>query len=208
MSIITYPLLTEQEQNSLSDALHFMKMAELQDACRILGLPDAGKKAELIEKIMVFIRTGTIMPLPKIPEISRASLRQAQRLHPDALMLYGSYKNDAATRAFFKTLIGPRFHYTAFGIDWLNDRWMAGKPPTYQEFADYWIAESERRKKNPEDPKKEWRYINFMQDMQITHPTASKDEMMTAWKEAQAHNAQRARRILMAIAQHVKTRDI
>ncbi len=206
MKTISYPLLTEQEQASLSDAMHFMKMAELHDACRILGLPEAGKKAELIEKIMLFIRTGKTMTLPTIPAQSRATLRRGHpaTLHPNALMLYGLYKNDAATRTFFKTLIGPYFHYTAFGIDWINDRWMAGKPPTYQEFADYWVAEYERRKKTPEDPKKEWRYINFMQEMQITHPTASKDEMMAAWKTAQAQNAHRARRVLMAIAERIK----
>jgi hypothetical protein len=79
-----------------------------------------------------------------------------------------------------KTLIGPHFHYTAFGIDWLNDRWMMGNPPTYQEFATYWIVENERRKKHTEDPKKEWRFINFMQEMQMTHPMTSRNDMMAA----------------------------
>ena len=154
MNLITYPLLTSSRKLTEQCTLHFMKMAELQDACRILGLPDAGKKAELIEKIMVFIRTGTIMPLPKIPEISRASLRQAQRLHPDALMLYGSYKNDAATRAFFKTLIGPRFHYTAFGIDWLNwNRSMANRPPI-KNLLTIGLQNQNGAKKIPKIPKK------------------------------------------------------
>ena len=155
MNTITYPLLTEHEQNSLSESMHFMKMAELQEGCRILGLPDAAKKRTHRKNNDVYSHWHHNAIARKFPMISRASLRQApQDLHPDALMLYGSYKNDAATRAFFKTLIGSHFHYTAFGIDWLNDRWIAGKPPTYQEFADYWIAESERRKKKREEPKK------------------------------------------------------
>lgn len=205
MNTISYPLLPEHEQTSLYNAMLFMKMAELQDACRILGLPETGKKTELIDKIIMFIRTGAIMALPKIPDSSRTKQYPPQPLHPTALMLYGSYKNDAVTRAFFKTLIGSQFHYTAFGIDWLNERWVEGKPPTYQEFADYWIAENKRRKTHPEDPKKEWRFINFMQEMQMTHPHASKDDMMEAWKTAQAQNAKRARLILMAIAERIKT---
>jgi hypothetical protein len=204
VNTISYPLLPEHEQIALSESMHFMKMAELQEGCRILGLPDSGKKGELIEKIMMFIRTGKTMSLPTIPDQSRARHHAPQDLRPNALMLYGSYKNDAVTRAFFKTLIGSHFHYTAFGVDWLNDRWIAGKPPTYQEFADYWIAESERRKKKRKEPKKEWRFINFMQEMQITHPTASKDDMMAAWKTAQAQNAQRARRTLIAIAERLQ----
>jgi hypothetical protein len=204
MKNINYPLLTEHEQTALSDAMHFMKMAELQEGCRILGLPESGKKTELIEKILEFIRTGKVMPLPTIPNTSRAKSHPLQPLHPTALMLYGSYKNDAVTRAFFKTLVGPQFHYTAFGIDWINERWMAGKPPTYQEFADYWKTESARRKKDPEDPKKEWRYIRFVQEMQLVHPDASRDNIMQAWKQIQAQNALRARRVLKMIAERIK----
>ncbi|XVN42631.1 MAG: hypothetical protein RCG15_08655 [Candidatus Rickettsia vulgarisii] len=57
-------------------------------------------------------------------------------LHPNTLMLKGSYKNDLRNRQFFKQLIGEHFHFTAIAIDWLNDRWMQGlpPPPTYQEF--------------------------------------------------------------------------
>jgi hypothetical protein len=204
MNIITYPLLTKQEQTTLNDAMHFMKMAELQDGCRILGLPDSGKKTELIEKILVFIHSGKVMSLPTIPALSRAKNYPPQPLRANSLMLYGSYKNDLQTRAFFKTLVGPQFHYTAFGIDWLNERWMEGKPPTYQEFADYWTAESARRKKHPEDPKKEWRYIRFVQEMQLVHPDASRNEIMESWKQIQAQNALRARRVLQMIAERIK----
>lgn len=111
-------------------------------------------------------------------------------------MLYGSYKNDAATRAFLKKIIGPHFHFTAFGIDWLNERWLNGNPPTYQEFADYWIAQTERRKEVPVKPKDEWRYINFLQQMQKEEPSLSKTELMKEWKKLQAENVRTAFEIL------------
>jgi hypothetical protein len=179
-------------------------MAELQEMCTLLYLPHAGIKSQLIERIMTFIQTGTILQPPRIPDASRAKAHPAQALHPKALMLYGSYKNDAKTRAFFKQLIGPHFHFTAFGIDWLNDRWMQGKPPTYQEFADYWSAENDRRKKHPEEPKQEWRYIRFVQAMNAAHPGASSREIMDAWKAEQAEQAAYARRVIEGLRKQLK----
>ena len=200
----SFPLISKSEQETLSDALHFAKMAQLQEMCALLSLADAGKKGELIERIMTFIHTGTILQSPRIPDRSRAKAHPEQPLQPNALMLYGSYKNDAKTRAFFKQLVGSHFHYTAFGVDWLNDRWMKGKPPTYQEFADYWSAETARRKKSPADPKQEWRYIRFLQEMNATHPDASSREIMDTWKKEQAKQAAYARRVIVSLRKHLK----
>lgn len=194
-----FPLIPKSEQEALSEALLFAKMAELQEMCALIYLPHAGTKNQLIDRIITFIDTGTILQPPRIPDISRAKAHAPQSLAPHALMLYGSYKNDLKTRTFFKQLIGPHFHFTAFGIDWLNDRWMAGAPPTYQEFADYWSAENDRRKKDPEDPKKEWRYIRFVQAMNTTHPDASSKEIMDAWKNEQANQAAHARRVIESL---------
>ena len=199
-----FPLIPKPQEETLSEALHFAKMAQLQEMCALLYLPDAGKKGELIERIMTFIRTGTILQSPRIPDRSRAKSHPQQALQPNALVLYGSYKNDAKTRAFFKNLIGPHFHFTAFGVDWLNDRWMKGKPPTYQEFANHWIAETARRKKSPADPKQEWRYIRFLQEMNATHPNASSRAIMDAWKKEQAQQAAYARRVIVSLRKHLK----
>lgn len=180
-----------------------MKMEELHYACTLLHLPDVGKKTVLIDRIEQFIKTGHVLPLAQIPDSSRAKKHPFQPLHADSLMLHESYKNDYATRDFFKKLIGPAFHFTAFGIDWLNERWMQGSPPTYQEFANYWVVESQRRKQKRQAPKKEWAYINFVQQMQTTHPHASKTAVMQAWKTIQAENAQHALGVLTSIAHRI-----
>jgi hypothetical protein len=96
-----------------------------------------------------------------MPATSLAQNYPQQTLSASSLMLYGSYKNDALTRAFFISLIGPQFHFTAFGIDWLKQRWHEGKPPTYQEFAHYWIDETQKRTDKKAAPKQEWAFINF-----------------------------------------------
>ncbi|MCL4229341.1 hypothetical protein KJZ61_01475 [Candidatus Dependentiae bacterium] len=183
------PLLHADNQKILHDALYYMKMNELRKACLILSLPHAGKKIELINRIMTFIQTGNIRLLPVVPEQSKAKNYPTQPLRPDSLMLYGAYRNDAKTRAFFKQLIGPHFHFTAFGIDWLNEQWLKAKPPTYREFAHYWTTETENRKRAKPQPKDEWMFINFVQHMNRECPSISKGDLMAAWKKTQADKA-------------------
>ena len=180
-----FPLLSEKEQSKLKDALHYMKMLELRKACLILSLPEKGKKALLIERILTFIKNGTVMPVPQVPAVSLAKNHSLQPLAPQSLMLYGGYKNDLKTRNFFKKLIGEHFHFTAYGIDWLNERWLEGNPPTYQEFADFWSRETAQRKKENKKPKDEWMFIRFMQKMEKDEPMASKEDLLHAWKQIQ-----------------------
>lgn len=78
-------------------------------------------------------------------------------------------------------MCGSHFHFTAFGIDWLNARWKAGNPPTYQEFANMWQREHELRKTQKPRPKQEWALITYVQKYMAAHPQASKAEVMKAW---------------------------
>lgn len=187
-----FPLLNDDEQKTLYDALHYMKMNELKDACILLNLPPKGKKTELMHRIITFIKDGIVTSNSEIPLSSRSKNYPPQKLMPASYMLYGSYKNDAASRDFFKKLIGSHFHFTAFGIDWLNDRWQSGLPPTYQEFADYWQKEMGRRKMHKVAPKDEWAFINFVQRMKKEEPFALQDDIMHAWKETQKQQSELA----------------
>lgn len=181
-----FPLLNKHDLDLLSQALYFLKVSDLKKACNSFSLFESGKKGELIERIMIFITTGQIKNQQTIPSQSLAKNYPYQSLLPHSLMLYGGYKNDLATRKFFKKLIGPQFHFTAFGVDWLNDRWLKGNPPTYQEFTDYWLKETARRKKTKAEPKKEWAYISFLQQMNEVIPQASRAQLMQEWKKVQA----------------------
>lgn len=169
------------KNTELFEALYFLKMGELKQLCQKLDLPHAGAKGEIIDRIKHFITTGKELEVAEIPAISKARRGVLYSLAPNTLMLMGAYKNDAKTRAFFKKLIGPHFHFTAFGIDWLNARWKAGNPPTYQEFADMWEKEMEKRKTQKPQPKQEWALITFVQKYMEMHPNASKETVMKAW---------------------------
>ncbi len=188
--------LSPQEMKELFDALHFMNMKELRDLCKTYNIPWQEGKAELIKKIMHFLKTGTVLPAKTIPAISRAQKCMNYPLAENTPVLYGAYKNDLKTRIFFKKLIGPHFHFTAFGVDWINARWHDGNPPTYKEFAQMWQKEYELRKKTKAQPKKEWALLTFMQEYQHHHPDASKQQVMAAWKKEREMQVKHARELL------------
>ena len=158
-------------------------MGELKEICSQLNLPSSGKKVMLINRVVEFITTGNILKDPVIPEVSLAKKGNSYPLSKDTLILKGAYKNDLKTRLFFKKLIGKHFHFTAFGLDWIMEQWLKGKPPTYQEFAHMWQYQYEQAKLAP---KKEWAYINFIQNLIKQHPNLSKTDQLNAWKQEQA----------------------
>jgi hypothetical protein len=104
-------------------------------------------------------------------------------LSENGLMLKGAYKNDLKNRLFFKRLIGEYFHFTAFGIDWLNEQWLKGTPPTYLDFARMWKSEYEKRQAISASPKEEWAYINFVQSILRNNSAIRQENLNKLWKE-------------------------
>lgn len=174
--------MLNSEFNNLRTSLNFLHVSELKIICNKLQLSEKGKKGELIQRIANFIETGEKQVSPKFPKISCAKNGQTYELSKDSLMLKGAYKNDLKTRLFFKKLIGEHFHFTAFGIDWLNERWMNANPPTYQEFTSMWQEEHDFRRQNGSIPKDEWAYINFVKDYLVKNPKVSSSEILNQWK--------------------------
>lgn len=96
--------------------------------------------------------------LAQYPERSLSKNHKNHTVTLDARMHKRAYKNDFKTRLFFKEIIGQHFHFTAFEIDWLENRWMDGNPPTYQEFSHMCMKEDELRKAYRSTPKEELAY--------------------------------------------------
>ncbi len=181
-------LLNNEDINEFKQALTFFHVQELRDLANQLHLPNKGDKMHLVMRIITFVQTGKILIEPKIPPLSCAQRGKEYSLSSSTLMLKGAYKNDLKTRVFFKSLIGNHFHFTAFGIDWLNEQWIKGTPPTYQKFADMWQLEFIRRKTSPAAPKEAWAYINFVQHFLSHNPKVSRETLLHAWqKERELH---------------------
>lgn len=169
------------QKEELFKALFYLKMSELRNLCITMGLLSKGEKMNLIERIKHYINTGQELKPQIIPSISKGKSREVYPLKEGTLILYGSFKNDLKTRIFLKSLIGNHFHYTAYGIDWIKERWFAGKPPTYAQFADYWQSEYSARQKVKAPLKPEWAYLNFLEQFKTQNPNASKLDANDAW---------------------------
>lgn len=182
--------------SDLKQHLLYLHMQELRDLCEKYALPNKGKKQALIARVVHFVETGEIITEPKLPAISKAKKGVDYPLKPHTLILKGSYKNDLKTRLFFKELIGEYFHFTAFGQDWIYERWLEGKPPTYQEFAEMWKVEYAKRKKWGTTPKEEWAYINFTQKFMGEHPNAYRARLLKAWEAERIKHKESALKLL------------
>jgi hypothetical protein len=77
--------------------------------------------------------------------------------------------------------LGDHFHFTAFGIDWLEEKWTQGLPPTYLEYANMWQEEYQFRKANGATPKEEWAYINFVQRYLSANKKGTREEILQKW---------------------------
>jgi hypothetical protein len=157
-------------------------VSELRIQCEHLKLSIKGKKKDLINRVIHFVKTSERIELAKYPAYSIAQDKNNNVISINALMLKGAYKNDLKTRIFFKEIIGQHFHFTAFGVDWLESRWMKGSPPTYQEFADMWVKEYQLRKTYGSAPKAEWAYINFVKKYLNENPKASRNKILDHWE--------------------------
>lgn len=190
--------ISSADLKNLEVYLHYFHVSELKETCVRLQLSSSGKKCDLIQFILVYLKTGKKQSPTSIPEVSKAKKGTEYPLNPRTQILMGSYKNDLATRNFFKKLIGHYFHFTAFGIDWINKRWREGNPPTYGEFASFWKKEYELRKQKKVLPKKEWAYLNFIQRCLLEHPNFSKEQIGKAWKKERNLYVQKGKDILEA----------
>ena len=188
--------------DQLNQSIWYLHVEELKEIAVQLGISDKGAKGAVIARILHFLQSGEELVMPKFPAVSCAKKGVFQQLSPKSLMLRGAYKNDLAARLFFKTLIGEHFHFTAFGIDWLNERWLQGNPPTYQEFADMWMAETERRLHEKAAPKQEWAYIRFVQKYMEDHPETSREELMQSWFAERDRHKNCFFNLLFSAAQH------
>jgi len=188
--------LNESEQENLYKAIFYCNISELKSLCKNLNIQPYGEKLDFIKNIFQFVTTGASNPVPVMPTASKAKKYCHYPLAPDILIVHGAFKNDLQTRIFLKSLIGKHFHYTAFGIDWIKAHWLAGTPPTYQEFATYWQKEFSNRQITKAPMKDEWAYLKFVDRYKKSCPQASQSDAIKAWKKHREEQVAIVRKIL------------
>jgi SAP domain-containing protein/uncharacterized protein DUF6434 len=118
---------------------HYWMKAELIAFARRLGLATHGYKPEIEKRIeRRLLGRAHREPTPKRPAARRDSSRPLRRGTRVV-----NFKSDEATRAWFRSQIGPHFHFT-----WHVNQWRLAHPnATYGDLVDEWIAEDERRRR-------------------------------------------------------------
>ncbi|MDI9330997.1 MAG: DUF6434 domain-containing protein [Alphaproteobacteria bacterium] len=179
------PLLEPSMAPEALDA-YYWYMQELVTYCREQGLSTHGHKHEVLESVRDHL-CGSLVMTPR--ESARAKATRAAtgdhtitfetRIGPD-------YKCDANTRAFFESVIGPHFHFTAHLQRFRRAN--THRQLTYGDLATEWIAEHERRKDKSYKSTlmHTWEYNRFvrdyMRDKERNHGKTLKDAAV-AWNE-------------------------
>ena len=167
---------------------------ELTAFCRQYGLPSTGQKHELVKSVEHYLGTGKRASGPKP---AKNPLRRIGRVSPEGPItletpVTEAYKCDDRTRAFFKSILGEHFHFTAHQQQFRREKMRRGEALTYGDLAREWTAERERRK----DPHYKsqiagsWQYNQFVRDFAADKEKNSGKRISAAakaWNLIRAH---------------------
>jgi hypothetical protein len=180
-------------RTSLRDFRNFYwYLDELVEFCRQHGLPSTGQKLEIVARIESFLKTGkaAAAPRPRKPATRQGPITMRTRVTE-------AFKSDQETRDFFKSAIGPHFHFTAQMQQWRRDKQRDGVPITYGDLVREWLAERERRKdKNYKSTlQRSWEYNRFVRDF-LADKARNQGKGIAgaarAWNAIRVHNGQRS----------------
>ncbi len=135
------PLLNKQI-TIVDFKMHYWLKEELQAFCRENGILAAGSKLEISQRIEYFLITRE-----RKPEIRTNPHKFKSTMDTDDLsvktVITEEYTNNQKNREFFKSIIGPQFHFTTRFMNFCKSN--VGK--TYQDAIHEWYAEQNERKK-------------------------------------------------------------
>lgn len=132
---------------------------ELQTFCRENGISASGSKAEITDRIEIFLETGKIQK----PMRKRNATQKDIKLEALSLdtVITENHRCSQVVRAFFKSVI-PKFHFSTYIQNYFKEN--VGK--TYRDVVDAWYEE-EKRKKDPSYKKQigpAFKYNQFIRD--------------------------------------------
>jgi SAP domain-containing new25/Domain of unknown function (DUF6434) len=154
---------------------------ELQAFCRENVISASGSKIEITERIETFLLTGEIKkPIRKAK--SHTKPQHHNELSLDTVITE-NHRCSQEVRAFFKTVIGPKFHFSTY----IQDFFKTNVGRTYRDAVDAWNAEEER-KKDPLYHKKiapQFQYNQFIRDYfaDPNNKGKSREDAIEVWNQ-------------------------
>ncbi len=153
---------------------------ELVQFCKQVGLPLSGGKIELARRIEVYLLTK------KIPAIaaSKKTLSNfdwnTETLTADTVIT-DNYKNTENVRAFFKKILGAKFHFTVDFMRWIKAN--CGK--NLAQAAAEW-QKIQQQKKRPDVKKTiapQFEYNRYVRDFLEDNPNTTIKDAIKVWQK-------------------------
>ncbi|OGC14012.1 hypothetical protein A2290_02350 [candidate division WOR-1 bacterium RIFOXYB2_FULL_36_35] len=157
----------------------YFEKDELVNFCRDNGLKITGQKLDIKARVENFLKTGESHQAPiennkKTKEIKQTPPKSINEEIPD------NYTSSELYRKYFKSVIGPHFHFTAYMMKHMKEH----PKMTFKDYINEWIAEYERRKDKSYKPQimKSCEYNQYIRDFFSDNPTRKLKEAIQCWK--------------------------
>lgn len=165
---------------SIADFKRFYWLKEeLVSFCREQNIPTSGGKIDITNRIIEFLATGIVSSTPQRIH------RPTQKIDLSSLtletLLTKKYTSNETNRAFFKSVIGPHFHFSTRFMNFCK----ANPDKTYGDAINEWYAEQEDKK----DPTyktelaPQFEYNRFMRQYKEKNPGMSFQDAVKAWND-------------------------
>lgn len=172
------PVLTPQLSADEFRSFYWLK-AELLAFCREQSLSTSGSKADLADRIALFLNTGERL----------VSVAPTRRLSSDPLpevltrdtIIGSNWRCGERLRAFFLREIGPHFHFNGVMRDFIRQ----GAGQTLQAAIEAWQADRAAPRAET-DIAPQFEYNRHMRDFFKAHPDQSRQAAIAAWRESKA----------------------
>jgi len=155
---------------------------ELIAFCRANALPTNGSKIELAQRIEHFLQTGTVrQQAERRRRVRKRTVLQMQEPLSVSTIITEDYRSSQENRAFFTSIIGPRFHFTTRFMQFCKNN--VGK--TYQDAIDEWYSE-EREKRDPTYQTTiapQFEYNQHIRDYLRTYPDKTLKDAIDVWNK-------------------------
>lgn len=166
-------------------SFYWLKM-ELTDFCVKNGIKTNGRKPEIFDRIEYFLQYGKI----KNERINPHNKTKVEDNSDDtplslATVFKEGFKFNQRNRDFFKSVLGPHFHFTVHTAKYVRDNLKNGNTITYQDFVDEWLKEKKRRKNKNFKPEimASCEYNQFIRDYFLDNKDKKFKDAVNAWNK-------------------------
>jgi hypothetical protein len=145
------------EQRELLDGLHYLNLREIRSFCDRRSIPyrilvatpdgrtkptrDTDRKPVILDRIRHWLRTGEVPDATCLPARIVRRDGPPTALRPTDRLYYRWYnKTYGPVMGLLKDLTGGRFENGALARVLIMEFWSAGQAPTFEEFANAWVA--------------------------------------------------------------------